>query len=271
MMEGDDKAKAEEEIAAKVAGGASKPAAAAAAGGDDYPPKGLSAGVKKLEEWIQVGCGDKPYHCEEKKATFPSDKCPDKLPDLSEHSNCMTDFFKKNPEVYDTLKDKVTKSGVNLAQCIKTGMDNPGHPMIKTVGLTAGDEESYEVFKELFDPIISDRHNGYKSDAKHPTDLDTSKLSSVSIDPTGKYVVSTRVRTGRSIRGLRLPPTCAKSERREVERVVTTALLSLSGEMQGEYYPLSGSFSFGGKSGGMSKAEEDLMREDHFLFQEPES
>merc|ERR1719174_868536 len=108
MMEGDDKAKAEEEIAAKVAGGASKPAAAAAAGGDDYPPKGLSAGVKKLEEWIQVGCGDKPYHCEEKKATFPSDKCPDKLPDLSEHSNCMTDFFKKNPEVYDTLKDKVT-------------------------------------------------------------------------------------------------------------------------------------------------------------------
>ena len=42
-----------------------------------------------------------------KKGSGRSDKCPDKLPDLSEHSNCMTDFFKKNPEVYDTLKDKV--------------------------------------------------------------------------------------------------------------------------------------------------------------------
>ena len=25
-----------------------------------------------LEEWIQLGCGDKPYICEEKNATFPS-------------------------------------------------------------------------------------------------------------------------------------------------------------------------------------------------------
>ena len=87
------------------------------------------------------------------------------------------------------------KRGVTLAQCIKTGMDNKGHPMIKTVGMTAGDEESYEVFKDLFDPVIDIRHGGYKPDAKHPTDLDTSKLSSKSIDPTGKYVISTRVRT----------------------------------------------------------------------------
>ena len=43
------------------------------------------------------------------------------------------------------MKDKVTSGGVNLAQCIKTGIDNPGHPHIKTVGLTAGDEECYTV------------------------------------------------------------------------------------------------------------------------------
>jgi len=40
-----------------------------------------------------------------------------------------------------------------------------------TVGCVAGDEESYEVFKELFDPIISDRHGGYKPTDKHKTDL----------------------------------------------------------------------------------------------------
>ena len=34
-----------------------------------------------------------------------------------------------------------------------------------------------------------------------------------------KYVVSSRVRTGRSIRGLCLPPAACRAERREVERV----------------------------------------------------
>ena len=81
---------------------------------------------------------------------------------------------------------QVTSGGVNLAQCIKTGIDNPGHPMIKTVGLTAGDEESYTVFAELFDPVISDRHNGYGVDGTQPTDMDISKISDVDIDPFNK-------------------------------------------------------------------------------------
>ena len=50
--------------------------------------------------------------------------------------------------------------------------------MIKTCGIVAGDEESYETFKELFDPIISARHGGYAADAKHPTDLDVEKVNS---------------------------------------------------------------------------------------------
>lgn len=47
--------------------------------------------------------------------------------------------------MYDELKGLKTSTGVTLAQCMKTGVDNPGHPHIKTVGLVAGDEESYEV------------------------------------------------------------------------------------------------------------------------------
>ncbi|KAG7247738.1 hypothetical protein CRUP_023404, partial [Coryphaenoides rupestris] len=53
-----------------------------------------------------------------------------------------------------------------------------------------------------------------------------------------KYVLSSRVRTGRSIRGLSLPPACSRSERREVERVVVTALGGLKGELAGRYYSL---------------------------------
>lgn len=35
-----------------------------------------------------------------------------------------------------------------------------------------------QVFSELFDPVIKDRHNGYDPRTmKHPTDLDASKVT----------------------------------------------------------------------------------------------
>merc|ERR550537_223785 len=237
----------------------------------DYPPQGLEANIMKLPEWIQAGCGDKPYYCEEKGATFPSDTVPDALPDLSKHNNCMSEFFKKNPDAYAALKDKKTSGGVTLAHCIKTGVDNPGHPHIKTVGVVACDEESYETFKDLFEPIISDRHNGYGINDTQPTDMDISKISDIDIDPFDKYVLTTRVRTGRSIRGFRLPPTIGFEERRQLEKVAVKGLLNMSGDLKGDYYPLHGSQSYGPKPNGMSEADEESLRSMGNLFQEPDS
>ena len=51
-------------------------------------------------------------------------------------------------------------------------------------------------------------------------------------------MLSSRVRTGRSIRGLSLPPACTRAERREVERVVVDALAGLGGDLSGRYYGL---------------------------------
>lgn len=45
-----------------------------------------------------------------------------------------------------------------------------------TVGAVAGDEESYDVFKDLFDPIIEDRHGGYQPSDEHKTDLNPDNL-----------------------------------------------------------------------------------------------
>lgn len=45
-----------------------------------------------------------------------------------------------------------------------------------TVGCVAGDEETYEVFKDLLDPVIEDRHGGYKPTDKHKTDLNSENL-----------------------------------------------------------------------------------------------
>jgi creatine kinase len=238
----------------------------------NYPPVGLSPGVQQLPKWIQRGCGNAPYYCEEKGATFGVDgSCPDVMPDLSKHSNFMAEFLRDHPEVYYLLKDRVTSGGVTLAHVIKTGMDNPGHPHIKTVGMTAGDEESYETFKELFDPVIYARHNGYLPWAIQPTNLDISKLSTTDIDPEGKYVLTTRVRTGRSIRGFKLPPLIGFEERRALEQLCVGALLNMEGDLKGDYYPLHGSKSYAPKPNGMSHEKEEALRKMGNLFQEPDS
>ncbi|KAM8854168.1 creatine kinase, mitochondrial 2a (sarcomeric) isoform 1-T1 [Synchiropus picturatus] len=200
------------------------------------------------------------------------------FPDLRKHNNCMASAL--TPAIYAQLRDKLTPNNWTLDQCIQTGVDNPGHPFIKTVGCVAGDEESYQVFADLFDPVIKDRHNGYDPRTMtHPTDLDSSKV----LPPTGlmlsqrlthsyllqlthgmfdeNYVLSSRVRTGRSIRGLSLPPACSRAERREVERVVVTALAGLAGDLAGRYYSL----------GEMTEKEQQQLIDDHFLFDKPVS
>ncbi|CAB3994087.1 creatine kinase U-type, mitochondrial-like [Paramuricea clavata] len=146
-------------------------------------------------------------------------------PDLREHNNLMAKHL--TPRIYSKLRDMSTKSGFSLDKAIQTGVDNPGHPFISTVGIVAGDEESYEVFADLFDPIIEERHNGFKKTDTHKTDLDYHKLKGGILDD--KYVLSSRVRTGRSIRGFSLPPHCSRGERREVERIVNDALEGLKG------------------------------------------
>ncbi|MEQ2214597.1 hypothetical protein XENOCAPTIV_013602 [Xenoophorus captivus] len=116
------------------------------------------------------------------------------------------------------------------------------------------------VFAELFDPVIKDRHNGYNPRTmKHPTDLDASKITHGIFDEN--YVLSSRVRTGRSIRGLSLPPACSRAERREVERVAVTALAGLKGDLAGHYYSL----------GDMTEKEQQQLIDDHFLFDKPVS
>merc|ERR1711863_55173 len=75
------------------------------------------------------------------------------------------------------------------------------------------------------------------------------------------YVISSRCRTGRSIRGLSLPPWCSRAERRKVEKIVVDGLANLGGEFTGKYYPLKE----------MTEAEQDQLIDDHFLFDKPVS
>merc|ERR1712178_348094 len=107
-----------------------------------------------------------------------------------------------------------------------TGIDNKGHPNIKTVGLVGGDEDSYTgEFAKLFVPVTRARH-GFM-EGKHVSDMDVSKLTDTDMDPFNAYVRTARVRTGRSVRGFTLPPSNSFQERRDLEKKITDALLNL--------------------------------------------
>lgn len=169
-------------------------------------------------------------------------------------SKCLTkDIYKK----YFNVK---TSTGYTLDDVIQTGVDNPGHPYIMTVGCVAGDEECYETFADLFDPVIEGRFNGFKKTDMHQTGLNPEKIvGGEDLDPN--YVLSCRVRSGRSIKGLSLPTWCTRAERKEVEHIVTTGLDKLGGEFKGKYYPLAT----------MTDQEQDQLIADHFLFDKPVS
>merc|ERR1712228_340148 len=126
-------------------------------------------------------------------------------------------------------------------------------------------------FAALFDPVTCARHGGYPADAKQPTDMDISKLKDIDIDPYNKYVLTSRVRTGRSVRTFKLPPTISFDERRQLEKLVTTALLNMGGDLKGDYFPLHGSKSYPPKPNGMSEEQEEKLRSTGNLFQEPDS
>jgi len=60
------------------------------------------------------------------------------FPDLSQHNNWMSKCLTR--EIYNRLSSRKTPSGYTLDKAIQTGVDNPGHPYIMTVGCVAGDE-----------------------------------------------------------------------------------------------------------------------------------
>ena len=90
------------------------------------------------------------------------------------------------------------------------------HPK-SNVGIYACDPNAYSDpdWSDLFNAVIQEYHTGdAKSNVKHPTpDFGTdAQIDGLGdLDPTGQFVVSTRVRVARSHEGLPFPPS-AKSE-----------------------------------------------------------
>ena len=98
-------------------------------------------------------------------------------------------------ELFAKLKDVKSSKGYSLSNAIQTGVVTPH----LGVGTTAGDEESWELFKDLYYPIIKGWHGYDAYTQKHPVDLDANKLvlTPEGITILNKYVASTRIRAAR--------------------------------------------------------------------------
>ena len=142
----------------------------------------------------------------------------DTLPAFTDkHKSLMSKLLTQ--DLFDKLKSKKTSKGYTLSNSIQTGVETPH----LGVGLTCGDEECFETFKDIIYPIIKGWHKGYDAATqKHPTDLDASKLK-FSADQEklfDEYVVSTRIRAARNISGFALPSGTDDKDRAGVEDVL---------------------------------------------------
>lgn len=173
-----------------------------------------------------------------------------------QHRSLMAKALLGNPEIYANLCNKKTPMGFTFDHAIQAGVDAPH----LGVGIVAGEAAAYETYKEIMDIVIEGWH-GYKPTDTHHSDMDYTKLvlDDALAAKFDKYVISTRIRSGRSIDGLALPPSTDRKQRRKVESLLSSALCALTGELKGKYFPL----------GGMTKKEEQQLIDDHFLFQKP--
>jgi creatine kinase len=110
--------------------------------------------------------------------------------------------------------------GCTVASVTQYGVDVAGAP----VGAVAGDEECYDALAPVFGPIITALHGPPRP---YVGDTDASGLKGRLSD---KFVRSVRVRVIRNIRGFPLPAAISRSDRRDVERLLLTAMAKLSGD-----------------------------------------
>jgi len=174
---------------------------------------------------------------------------------LQEATDCKS-LLKKylTQEVFDKTKGLKTSFGSTLLDVIQSGVEN----LDSGCGIYAPDAESYSLFADLFDPVIEDYHGGFKKTDKHPASNFGDVNTFVNVDPENKYVISTRVRCGRSMEGYPFNPCLTEAQYKEMEDKVSSTLTALTGELKGTYYPLTG----------MTKETQQQLIDDHFLFKE---
>ena len=167
-------------------------------------------------------------------------------------ANCQSLLCKYlSRELFDNLKEQKTARGYSFQQLINSGVVNPD----SSIGVYAGDEDSYITFADLLDPIILEYH-GFSKNDKHVSNFNADDLNTLNPDPAGDYIISTRIRVGRNLAGVPLGTTITQDQREQLEQKISTTLGEFNGDLCGQYYSLST----------ISEAQRTRLIDNHFLF-----
>ena len=120
------------------------------------------------------------------------------------------------------LSKRVTPNGIRLEDVIRSGLRYPD----SSVGVYAPDFQSYEVFHELFDPILD---SFQAPPMAHRDDL-------ACLNPA--TVISTRIRIARNLAGHAFPAGMSRSERLSVEEKISHACRCLAPDFRGTITPV---------------------------------
>ncbi|XP_029722592.2 arginine kinase 1-like [Aedes albopictus] len=175
---------------------------------------------------------------------------------LQEDEEC-TSLLKKHltQEVFDELKEKKTALKSTLLDCIQSGLENHD----SGVGIYASDAECYELFAPLFNPIIDEYHGINLAEAPHPASDWGDASTFENLDPENEFIISTRVRCGRSIEGFPFNPRLKMAMYEEIMDRIKTVLTGLEeDDLKGEFHPLET----------MSDELKQQLIDDHYLFKE---
>jgi len=150
------------------------------------------------------------------------------------------------------MMSKKTSYGTSIYDCCKSALYFPD----SNVGLYAPDAECYDVFSDIFHPVIADYHKVDVAALKSVHDLgDANKLEDLPQNMADQ-VVSTRVRVGRTVKGFPMAMNLNKEQRLALEAKIKEALSKLTGELAGEYQSLVD----------MTKEAKDALIAEHILY-----
>jgi len=145
-----------------------------------------------------------------------------------------------------------TKYGSTIYDCARSALEFPD----SNVGLYAPDPDCYDVFAEVFNPVIAEYHKVDVATLKSIHDLgDAANLEDLPQNYQDQ-IVSTRVRVGRTVKGFPMAGKLTREQRLDLESRIRSSLTKLDGELAGTYRSLTE----------MSYDERNALIEEHILF-----
>lgn len=127
-----------------------------------------------------------------------------------------------------------------------------------TIGVYAADIESFFVYEDIFNPIINEYHIKFDKIGCHPPSYWGNPLRLPVIDPDENHVVSTRIRTARSVVGYPFCPILTKAQFEQLETNLSVACKTMKEELNGKYKTLTH----------LDWEERLKLENDHHIYQE---